>query len=78
MFIHLKNPSDRALGADQVVSELNRKLAVIPGINVFLQNPPVFRIGGQNSKLPYQFTLQDLDLNELQDVSTRLTAGDGE
>jgi len=74
MFIHLKNPSDRSLGADQVVSELNRKLAVIPGINVFLQNPPVFRIGGQNSKLPYQFTLQDLDLNELQDVSTRLTA----
>ena len=30
--------------------ELNRKLAAIPGINVFLQNPPVFRIGGQNTK----------------------------
>jgi len=34
----------------------------------------VFRIGGNNSKLPYQYTLQDLDLNELQAVSNRLTA----
>ncbi|HEY0301500.1 MAG TPA: efflux RND transporter permease subunit, partial [Rhizomicrobium sp.] len=42
--------------------------------NVFLQNPPVFRIGGNNSKLPYQYVLQDLDLAELQAVSTRLTA----
>jgi len=72
VFIHLKDRADRALNADEVVRELNRKLAGIPGINVFLQNPPVFRIGGLFSKLPYQYTMQDLDLNELQDVSTRL------
>jgi HAE1 family hydrophobic/amphiphilic exporter-1 len=74
MFIHLKQPSDRHLSADELVHALNRKLAAIPGINVFIQNPPVFRIGGNNSKLPYQYTLQDLDLGELQDVSNRLTA----
>jgi len=73
VFIHLKNRSDRSLNADEVVRELNRKLAAIPGVNTFLQNPPVFNIGGRFAKLPYQYTLQDLDLNELQDVSTRLT-----
>src|SRR5689334_18006103 len=72
VFIHLKDRSDRSLNADQVVQELNRKLATIPGINAFLQNPPVFNIGGRLAKLPYQFTLQDLDLNELQDTSIRL------
>jgi len=73
VFIHLKNRSDRSLDADAVVRELNRKLATIPGVNTFLQNPPVFNVGGRYSKLPYQYTLQDLDLNELQDVSNRLT-----
>src|SRR6185437_614915 len=73
VFIHLKNRSDRSLDADAVVRELNRKLATIPGVNSFLQNPPVFNVGGRYSKLPYQYTLQDLDLNELQDVSNRLT-----
>ena len=72
VFIHLKDRADRSLNADQVVQELNRKLAAIPGINAFLQNPPVFNIGGRLAKLPYQFTLQDLDLNELQDTSIRL------
>src|SRR5690348_6486277 len=74
MFIHLKEPGDRPLGADALVHALNRKLAGIPGINVFIQNPPAFPIGGNASKLPYQYTLQDLDLNELQDVSNRLMA----
>ncbi|MBV9540583.1 MAG: efflux RND transporter permease subunit [Alphaproteobacteria bacterium] len=74
MFIHLKPVSERPLGADALVQALNRKLAGVPGINVFIQNPPIFRIGGGNSKLPYQYTLQDLDLDELQAVSNRLTA----
>jgi hydrophobe/amphiphile efflux-1 (HAE1) family protein len=74
VFIHLKNRSERSLNADEVVRELNRKLAAIPGVNAFLQNPPVFNIGGRYAKLPYQYTLQDLDLNELQDVSNRMTA----
>ncbi|MBV9043810.1 MAG: efflux RND transporter permease subunit, partial [Alphaproteobacteria bacterium] len=73
MFIHLKPVSERPLGADALVQALNRKLAGVPGINVFIQNPPIFRIGGGNSKLPYQYTLQDLDLDELQAVSNRLT-----
>ena len=38
-----------------------------------MQNPPTIRIGGISTKSQYQYTLQDLDLDELQTCSTRLT-----
>jgi len=42
---------------DDVMQELQPKLRKVPGIKVFLQNPPAIRIGGQQSKSLYQFTL---------------------
>jgi HAE1 family hydrophobic/amphiphilic exporter-1 len=65
IFIRLKPRSERRLSADAVIQELRPKLAVIPGINVFMQNPPLIRIGGQLSKSAYQFTLQSPDTDEL-------------
>ncbi|MFH0801753.1 MAG: efflux RND transporter permease subunit [bacterium] len=64
-FIRLKSRSQRALNADQVIRELRPKLALIPGIQVFLQNPPPIRIGGHMTKSQYQFTLQSTDTKEL-------------
>ena len=75
IFVHLKPLSDRSLGADEIIQELRPKLSRIPGLNVFMQNPPSIRIGGGLSKSQYQYTLQGLDLNVLQSVSTRLMAG---
>jgi len=65
MFIRLKSRSKRALSADQVIQELRPKLARIPGIQVYLQNPPPIRIGGHMTKSQYQFTLQSTDTKEL-------------
>jgi HAE1 family hydrophobic/amphiphilic exporter-1 len=31
-----------------------------------MQNPPAIRVGGQQSKSTYQYTLQDTDQDELQ------------
>src|SRR5207249_10756336 len=45
--------------------QLRGKLAAVPGINVYLQNPPLIRIGGFLTKSLYQFTLQGPDLQEL-------------
>jgi HAE1 family hydrophobic/amphiphilic exporter-1 len=42
---------------DDIMQELRPKLRRVPGIEVFLQNPPAIRIGGQQSKSLYQFTL---------------------
>lgn len=65
MFYHLKPRSERHLSVEQVIGELRPKLAKVPGINVFMQNPPVIRVGGQLTKSLYQFTLQGPDTNEL-------------
>ena len=42
---------------DEVMHELQPKLDGVPGMRVFLQNPPAIRIGGQFTKSLYQFTL---------------------
>jgi HAE1 family hydrophobic/amphiphilic exporter-1 len=65
VFARLKPRSQRKLSADQVIQELRPKVAKIPGINVFFQNPPPIRIGGSLTKSAYQYTLQDADTDEL-------------
>jgi HAE1 family hydrophobic/amphiphilic exporter-1 len=65
MFIRLKPRGERELSVDQVITELRPKLNQVPGIRVFLQNPPPLRIGGMVTRSLYQFTLQSPDLHEL-------------
>ncbi|MGI8744985.1 MAG: efflux RND transporter permease subunit [Bryobacteraceae bacterium] len=66
VFMHLKPRSQRQLSADEIIGELRPKLARIPGISVYLQNPPTIRIGGQLTKSLYQYTLSGTDTKELQ------------
>ncbi len=70
--IALKPLSERGLSADQVAVELRRKLRSIPGTSITIVNPPSIRIGGRGSRSSYQYTLQGLDLGELQDTADRL------
>ena len=69
LFIELKPREERTLNADQVIESLRPKLGQIPGFRVFLQNPPLIRIGGQNTRSLYQLTLQDPDTRELYAVA---------
>jgi HAE1 family hydrophobic/amphiphilic exporter-1 len=48
-----------------VIRSLQPSLSKIPGVRVFLSNPPAIRIGGRSSQSQYQFTLQSADLEEL-------------
>ena len=54
----------------EVMQELRRKLGTIPGVFVFLNNPPPIQIGGYVTNSPYQLTLQSPDTDELYRVST--------
>jgi HAE1 family hydrophobic/amphiphilic exporter-1 len=65
LMIRLKPRSDRKLSADQVIQKLRSKLAMVPGINAFLQNPPAIQIGGRVTKAQYQYTMQGADIKEL-------------
>jgi len=57
--LHLKPRAQRTRSADQVIAALRAKIAQVPGIRVFISNPPPITIGGLNSRGVYQFTLQD-------------------
>jgi len=72
--VDLKPRSERTLTADQVIESLRPKLARIPGIRVFLTNPPAIRIGGMMTRSQYQFTLQDPDTDELYRSAPRFEA----
>jgi HAE1 family hydrophobic/amphiphilic exporter-1 len=74
VFMRLKPRSERSLHVDQVIQELRPKLAQIPGIRVFLQNPPSIRIGGTLTKSQYQFTLQSPNMKELYTYAPLLEA----
>ncbi len=72
LFIHLKSRDKRSMGVDEVIRKLNPKLASVPGIRVFLQNPPPVRIGARNTKSLYQFTLQSTDMSALYQGARQL------
>jgi hydrophobic/amphiphilic exporter-1 (mainly G- bacteria), HAE1 family len=74
IFIRLKPRDERTLSADDIVQELRPKLARVPGIKVFLQNPPAINIGGQQTKAQYQYTLQSPSFAELQQATPKLEA----
>ena len=63
--IRLKPREERDLSADEVIAELRPKLAQIPGLRSYLQNPPSISLGGRASRALYQYTLQSPDTNEL-------------
>ena len=73
MFFKLKPPNERSLSADEVIQELRPKLARVMGVNAFMQNPPVIRVGGAQSKSLYQYVLQSTNMDELQQNAAKLT-----
>lgn len=72
LLIRLKPSNQRHLNADQVIQELRKKLQPIPGINVFLSNPPSIHAGGAITKSHYQYVLQGSDWTELEKYSVLL------
>jgi len=74
IIIRLKPRSERRLSADEIIQELRKKVARVIGINMFMQNLPPIRIGGQLTKSQYQFALQSPDTEELYQYTAILEA----
>jgi HAE1 family hydrophobic/amphiphilic exporter-1 len=75
LFMILKPRGERRSSPDEIIQRLRPKLAEVPGIKAYLQNPPVIRIGGQLTAAQYQYTLQDTDLDQLYQWTGTLTDG---
>lgn len=65
IFMHLKPRAERKQSAEQIIADLRKKFAKVPGIKIFLQNPPSIRIGGQLTKSLYQVALQSSNTQQL-------------
>ena len=74
VFARLKPRPERKLTIDQVMEELRPKLATVPGILTFLQNPPPITISGQFTTSIYQMTLQSANLKEIYEWTPKLVA----
>ncbi len=72
LFIRLKDRSQRHSSAEEVIQHLRSQLDSIPGIQVFLQNPPAIPIGTQQTTGLYQLTLQSTDSKALNDYVPKL------
>jgi HAE1 family hydrophobic/amphiphilic exporter-1 len=60
------------MSADEVARSLTRQLSTLPGMRVFISNPPVINIGGRSSKSTYQFTLTSSDDDALYQGASAL------
>jgi len=72
MMIKLKPLGIRKSTPEQIIRRLRPQVSRIAGVNVFLTNPPAIRLGARMARSTYQYTLQGLDLPQLQDFSGRL------
>jgi hydrophobic/amphiphilic exporter-1 (mainly G- bacteria), HAE1 family len=65
LFIHLKPRSERKLSSDQLINLWRPMVNSVPGLSVYLQNPPPIRIGAKFTRSMYQMTLQSPDTSQL-------------
>ncbi len=70
----LKPRDERDATADQVITRLRRQIAAVPGGTVFLQAAQDLNVGGRTSRTQYQYTLQDANIEELNEWGPRLLA----
>src|SRR5579864_425231 len=58
LVVRLKPRAQRKELVEGIIADLRPQLDSLPGLRVYLQNPPTVRIGGQITKSLYQFSLQ--------------------
>ena len=73
MFANMKPREERTHSVDQIIEQLRPQMAAIPGLMVFMQNPPPITVSGQNSASAYQLTLQSVNLKEIYQWAPQLT-----
>ncbi len=72
LVVHLKPRNQRKQMVNEIMNDLRPKLAEVPGMKVYLQNPPTIRIGGQVSKSLYQFSMQSPNRPELYAAAQKM------
>jgi HAE1 family hydrophobic/amphiphilic exporter-1 len=72
--IGLKPRDQRSASADQIINRLRPQLAQVPGATLFMQAAQDLNVGGRTTRTQYQYTVQDSDINELNQWAPKLLA----
>jgi hydrophobic/amphiphilic exporter-1 (mainly G- bacteria), HAE1 family len=72
VILSLKPRSERSANADEIINRLRPQLAKVHGATLFMQAAQDLNIGGRTSRTQYQYTLQDSDIDELNDWSPKI------
>jgi HAE1 family hydrophobic/amphiphilic exporter-1 len=67
--IGLKPMNERAYSADQIIQQLRKAVAPVHQMQVYFQNPPAIRIGGFAGNGDYNYILQGLDVDTLDQAA---------
>jgi hydrophobe/amphiphile efflux-1 (HAE1) family protein len=71
-FITLKPRDERKLNASQIIDRLRPQLAKVEGANLFLQPSQDINVGARIARGSFQYTLQDTNIDELNEWSQKL------
>jgi hydrophobe/amphiphile efflux-1 (HAE1) family protein len=74
LIMGLKPRNQRSASADEIITRLRPQLAKVPGIQLFVQAAQDLNVGGRTSRTQYQYTLQDSDINELNEWAPKMLA----
>jgi hydrophobe/amphiphile efflux-1 (HAE1) family protein len=74
MFITLKPLEERKVSATQIIRRLAPKLAKVEGASLFLQPAQDIRVGGRLSRSMFEYTLQDTNIDELNQWAPKVLA----
>jgi hydrophobic/amphiphilic exporter-1 (mainly G- bacteria), HAE1 family len=74
LFITLKPRNERGASAQQIIARLRPKLEKVEGARLFMQAAQDVRLGGRPTRTQFEFTLQDANLDELNEWAPRILA----
>jgi hydrophobic/amphiphilic exporter-1 (mainly G- bacteria), HAE1 family len=72
MFITLKPRSERNANAQQIIARLRPKLEKVEGARLYMQAAQDVRLGGRPTRTQFEFTLQDANLEELNEWAPKI------
>jgi HAE1 family hydrophobic/amphiphilic exporter-1 len=74
MFITLKPRDERTATAQQIIARLRPKLEKVEGARLYMQAAQDVRLGGRPTRTQFEFTLQDANLDELNEWAPKILA----